>query len=286
MSENKGLIEEHPDYLGSIAASGGAMSEALLEGNWNVDPDEAEKRAIPIDAARSVFTNDPAKNGDLWITVDLADVGTDNLVALAWNGFHVIDIKTLSQSRPVENANAVRAFALKHGVGHSHIIYDATSARYFNDYIQEAIPYISAMKSYGMYKFEAMTIKDMCYLRLCRMIKSGSLTIDESVANSVYAHINLKYKITVETEFIDETSVVHFNEMASGRKRLDTKKEMNRRLGHGRSMDLLDPCAMRMLPCAALEYGSELDAGAADVLHSEEVDGELVQSIYDETLWC
>lgn len=62
---------------------------------------------------------------------------------------------------------------------------------------------------------------------------------------------------------------------------------MNQMLGKGRSMDLLDPCAMRMLPCAMIEYGSEIQAGYYN--HEEEarqasntrIDG----SIYDDTTW-
>ena len=284
MSENKAMTENNPDYVGSVAASGGAMAQALVEGNWNVDPDEEETKALPLASIRSVFNEDPAVNGDLWITVDLADYGTDNVVGLAWNGFHIIDLMVISHSRPVDNANAVKAFASKHGVGDSHIIYDATAARYFNDYIPEAIPYISATKARGMYKYDAMTTKDACYLRLCKMIRSGNLTMDEKIAESVYSHENIRHRITVESEFTEECGVVHFNEFPSGKKRLDSKKEMNRRLGLGRSMDLLDPCAMRMLPCMDMEYGSELEAGFDDVENRKEYRNS-GESIFDETVW-
>ena len=286
LAENKGLIAGNPDYIGSIAASGGAMSEALLEGNWNVDPNDANKRAIPTGAARGVFDNDPAITGDKWITVDLADVGTDNVVALAWDGFHVIDIMVLTRTKPADNANAALGFAAKHGVGTSHIIYDATSARYFNDYIPDAVPYVSAQRPYGMYKYEAMTVKDMCYLRLCKMLKNGDLTFADNVSSSVYNHANLKYRVTVEAEFLDECSVVHFNDAVSGRKRLDSKKEMNRRLGNGRSMDLLDPCAMRMLPCADLEYGSEREMSSlAKERETAATTSRVRESVFDETIW-
>ena len=284
LAENKGLIGDNPDYVGSVSASGGAMSEALLEGNWNVDPDNEEERAIPMPSARLVFTEDPAVNGDLWVTVDLADYGTDNVVALAWNGFHIIGIMMLGHTRPAENANAVQSFALKYGVGRSHIIYDATAARYFNDYIPEAVPYLSSSKSRGMYKYDAMTLKDNCYLRLCKMIRSGCITMDDAVANSTYTHENLKHKITVEQEFMQECAVVHFNEFVSGKKRLDTKREMNRRLGNGRSMDLLDPCAMRMLPCCDLEYGAELEDGYETTFRTKNL-APVQESVFDETVW-
>lgn len=83
--------------------------------------------------------------------MDLADYGTDNLVALAWDGFHAYDILILSKSTPRENAMAVKTFAFEHGTAESHIIFDATAGRYFNDYIPDAVPYISLNKPFGLY---------------------------------------------------------------------------------------------------------------------------------------
>lgn len=287
LSENKAMTENNPNYVGSVAASGGKMAQALFEGNFNVDPEEDEKIPIPSSSAQGVFNNNPAVNGDKWITVDLADYGTDNLVALAWDGFHAYDILILSKSTPRENAQAVKTFAFEHGTAESHIIFDATAGRYFNDYIPDAIPYISLNKPFGLYPLTAMTVKDMCYLRLCKMIENGNLTFDDKLAVRTYTHQNLKYKVTVENEFIEECSVVRFDDMQSGKKRLWNKKKMNQMLGKGRSMDLLDPCAMRMLPCANIEYGNEIQAGYYNSQEErrEMRNVEMAGSIYDDTTW-
>lgn len=289
LGENKALVESNANYAGSVAASGGAMSQALLEGNFNVDPDEEAHQAIKSANARMVFVNDQQVNGDLWITIDLADYGTDNMVMLAWNGFHIYDLEVVVKSTPRENAERARIFAAKNNTGEAHIIYDATAGRYFSDYIPDAVPYISARHPFGPYGLSVMTLKDMCYIRLCNMINHGAITISEGVANRTYTHQNLKYNITVETEFLEECSVVRFDLMASGKRRLQSKKMMNRNLGSGRSMDLLDPCAMRMLPCAHLEYGEELRAGFASVdLEHEEMKSRfgVHNSIYDQTIWA
>lgn len=287
LSENRAMLENNPNYIGSVAASGGKMAQAIIEGNFNVDPEENEKIPIPSTSAQSVFNNNPAVNGDKWITVDLADYGTDNLVALAWDGFHAYDILILSKSTPRENAMAVKTFAFEHGTAESHIIFDATAGRYFNDYIPDAVPYISLNKPFGLYQLTAMTVKDMCYIRLCKMIEEGNLTFDDKLAVQTYTHQNLKYKVTVENEFMEECSVVRFDDMQSGKKRLWNKKKMNQMLGKGRSMDLLDPCAMRMLPCANIEYGNEIQAGYYN--HEEETKqashAQTEGSIYDEHLW-
>ncbi len=282
-----GNTKVNSDYVGSIAASGGMMSQALLEGNFNVDPDEEQNAPIKSVMAREVFMNDARVNGDLWVTVDLADYGSDNMLALAWNGFHIFKIMIVSHTKPRENAQRVMAFAQEAGVAPAHIIYDATAGRYFNDYIPEAIPYLSSCRPYGTYGYTAASLKDLCYLRLVRMINRNGISMEDSVAESTYTHQNLKYRVTVQNEFLEECAVVRFSTLTNGRQRLFSKKQMNMALGKGRSMDLLDPCAMRMLPCAELEYGRELEDGFARSADTERNTSPIGmgKSIYDETLW-
>lgn len=292
LSENKAMLDGNADYIGSVAASGGKMAQALLEGNFNVDPEEDERAPIPSEAARSVFIGDPMCNGEKWITVDLADFGKDNLVAFAWDGFHIIDMLVLMKSTPKENAERMRIFAQENGIAESHIIFDGTNARYFNDYIDDAICYISSKQSFGMYRNQAPTVKDMCYLRLVKMINAGGMTMDDKVSRQKYVHQGIRQTISVELEFTEECSVVRFKELPNGGKKLLSKKEMNLRLGRNRSMDVLDPCAMRMYPCANIPYGEELQTGFREVeesLMSEEESGLYEQrtvNIYDESVWC
>lgn len=285
LGSNKKMLENNSGYLGSVAASGGRMAQALMEGNFNVDPEEEEDIPIPSQAARDCFVKDPAVNGDKWITIDLADYGKDNTLMLSWNGFHVVNYEIVMHSTPRINAERARLFAASEGVAESHIIYDATAGRYFNDYIPDAIPYISAAKAMGIYYLSAMTIKDLCYLRLSYMIKRGQLTFSDKVANAVYTHQNLKYRVTIQNEFMEECAVVRFDKMQSGKKKLQSKKEMNRNLGKDRSMDVVDPCAMRMYPCLNMEYGSELQEGFRLAEQEVEEKNPNAQSIYDDTLY-
>jgi len=289
LSENKGLLDENPNYVGSVAASGGKMAQALFEGNWNVDPDEDEKIPMPSDKVRECFINDPKRNGDKWITVDLAGEGSDNLVALLWDGFHCYDKLVKSETTPQGNAVLVRQFAAENEVATSHIIFDAINGAYFNDYIPDAVPYKSSKKPFGLYKDAALTIKDMCYLRLCQMVRDGNLSFDEKLANSYYRHKNLA-PVTMQNEIMEEFSVIRFDEQANGKKKLWAKKKMNQMLGKHRSMDVADPCAMRMLPCAKMEYGAEVDNETEErnAKTTYEAVAEYAQprSIFDETFWC
>lgn len=288
ISGNKALIGTNEGYLGSLAAAGGKMAQALLEGNWNVDPEEEDNKPIPSDAARKVFTEDPAVNGEKWVTVDLADFGKNNLVAFAWNGFHIVDKLVLMHSTPRENAINVKIFAQENDTPENHIIYDGTSGRYFGDYVPDAICYLSGSKPLGLYSLQAPTMKDLCYLRLVRMIKRGQLTMDDKIADSNYTVQGLKYTVTFQDEFMEECSVVKFKELPNGKKKLLTKKEMNAALGKDRSMDVLDPCAMRMMPCLEYEYGTELEHGFEDCAYEQEQErsnGVHSVNIYDNNIW-
>ena len=292
MSENVSSIGNNENYVGTVAMSGGANSEQLLEGNWNVSSKDMIETAIPNDMARQVFLNDPATNGDRWITCDLADVGTDNFTAIAWDGFHIYDMLVVGKTTPRQNAELLLNFAKKHDIGPSHIIYDGTRGLYINDYIPDAIPFVSAKKSEGMYYLEARNLKDECYMRLAEAIKRGEFSIADEVANRKYEHQKLKETISIQNEFLEECAVVYFVDAGSGKKRMPSKKEMNAKLGKERSMDVLDPCAMRMYVCLEYVYGEELIKTASwykgnDDDDDDEYDryGFRKQTIYDDTLW-
>ena len=64
---------------------------------------------------------------------------------------------------------------------------------------------------------------------------------------------------------------------------------MNAKLGKSRSMDLLDPCAMRMFPVLEYPYGEELEK-TTNLLSEENSSakglyGAGMVNIYDETFW-
>lgn len=286
MSENKASLERNPDYVGSVAMMGEREAQAQLEGNWNVDADEDLSAPIPSASASHVFMNDPARNGDGWVTADLADTGTDNFLALAWDGLHIIDKLILTKSTPRMNAEQLEMFAAAHNIANNHIIYDAVRGTYINDYIQEAIPYVSYRAPMGLYGRMARQLKDECYMRLVEMIKREMISVEEAVAMSIYEHQNMKEQLTFQAEFLEECAVVRFKEAGSGKLTLLTKKEMNAMLGKGRSMDLLDPMAMRMLPLLEYPYGEELTSTLVlDNNGEEETYGTENTNIYDDTFW-
>ena len=282
MSGNKAILDSNSGYVGSVAVMGGREAQANLEGNWNVDTEEDFDAPISNADANQCFLNDPQTNNDKWVTCDLADTGTDNFLCLAWDGFHVFDYLILKQTTPRQNAERLEMFAQQHDISNSHIIYDAIRGTYINDYIPEAIPFISNHTPIGMYGRMAYNLKSECYMRLVEAIKRQYLSFDDAMANRLYDHANLKQQITIQDEFREECAVVRFKDMPSGKKALMSKKEMNAKLGKNRSMDLLDPCAMRFLPVLEYPYGEELAKTMTIAINDDDEEGE---SIYDAYLY-
>lgn len=286
LSENKELLEANPDYIGTIAMSGGAEAEKMLSGNWNVSSRDEEDCVVTFEEANAVFTNDPQINGDKWITTDLADSGTNNFLQLAWNGLHIYDIDIAPFTKPIDNAHRMMWFANKHNIGYSHLIFDGIRGRYINDYIPEAIPYESYLAPVGVDALQYWKLKDCCYGRLIYLIKNHLISCSEEVAKRIYINAAEKTKsgIIVQDEFIQEARVIRYVDIQSGKKRLMTKKEMNQKLGKGRSMDLLDPCSMRMYPLLSIPNGCELEnTKAANELYQEDIEDGSRIDIYDET---
>lgn len=285
MSGNKAVLDSNAGYVGSVAVMGSREAQANLEGNWNVDTDEEIDAPIPNEVALNAFMTDPQINNDCWVTCDLADTGTDNFLAIAWNGLHIKDILILCQTTPRQNAEHLEDFAAKHNISNSHIIYDAIRGTYINDYIPDAIPFISYRAPLGMYGRMAYNLKAECYLRLIEVMKRGNLSFDDKIADKIYEHQNLRNVVTIQSEFIEECSVVRFKEMPNGKKALISKKEMNSKLGKNRSMDLLDPIAMRLLPYLEYPYGEELEKSWSNYSEDDDIGYKEGVNIYDNSFF-
>lgn len=288
MSENKEMLENNEGYIGTVAMSGGAESEKLLEGNWNVSSRDEEECVLKHDEAMRMFMSEPQRNGDKWITVDLADSGTNNFIQWFWDGLHIADVDIAPFTTPRGNAMRAKAFAARHGVGERNIIFDAIRGMYFKDYIEGAVPFESYRAATGLEALQYTNLKECCFAKAIWLIKNMGISIDDEVARTMYVNAASKTSsaITVQNELLEEMRVIRWVDAPSGKKRLMTKKEMNKMLGKGRSMDLFDPLAMRMYPLLGIQNGLELETGRREVSqYAEEERNRETMDIYDDTNW-
>lgn len=277
LSDNKKLLEKDPGYLGSVASMGERQMKANLMGNWNVADDDGQA-VVKREKVYAIPHNDTQNNGEKYITVDLADVGSDNCVIIVWDGLSIIDFKIIQKSTPAENVAQIDYIAKKHNIGEGHIIYDAQRAPYMLNSFPLAVPYISFKPAKGILKRSCERLKDECYFRMIDCINNNKIYIPFEIANAIYPHQNKK-NITILDEIAKECAVVQFITSPTGRKKLDTKKNMNRNLGRNASMDVLDAMSMRFFPILDRDIGFELNNPYAEDV-SDNIDAF---DIYDDT---
>lgn len=285
LAENVSLMKDNAGYLGSVAAMGEKQRQANLMGCWNVDLDEDIDAPISPASARAIVTNEPQTSGNRWLTADLADVGTDNTFIFVWDGYHIIDYKILPSATTTQNVEWIKRVARKYDIPDNHIIFDSRRSPYMHEQIPNAIAFDSCYSPRGLYKRDFMMLKDEVYMRLVEALIAGKISMSADVANALYIHQKLTSDITILDEFAEECAVVQFNTAPSGKRRLLTKKEMNSQLGKSRSMDVLDPCAMRFFPDLWTEYGQEL-AKEKEEMKEQIAHADEICDIYDDSLWA
>ena len=285
LSDNTAMLEGNVNYASSVLMVGGRAAKQNT-GNWNQSTKGDLNSPIPQARAEAVFENDPMVNGDKWITADLADTGTDNTVILVWDGFHVFDMVVAGVSTPRKNADMVKDLCLKYNIPETNVIFDATGGMYFKDYMPCSLAYYSNASPMGFYKHKYMKLKDECYGRLCAVMEKSRLSFSEELANKTYTHAKLTEKITVKEEFKEECSCVKFKDDVGIRKSLITKREMRKLMGKFRSPDLLDPCAMRMMPVLIYSNGEELEKTASYSRDEDDYESGIYVNVHDDSTWC
>lgn len=280
LSENKALDQS---YIGSVAAMGEKQRQANMEACWNVDLDDDLELPISSAAARALPENDECRNGEKWLTCDLATSGKDNAVFVVWDGLHIEYVEVHQRTTPRQNVRIMSSIANRYDVPTSHIIYDATGAQYVADDLPDAIAFWSSSAPRGKFRRDFDKLKDECYKRLVEVINCHNISMSKRVAEMDYVRMKTttRNSTNLMNEFAEECSVVQFQQLASGKIKLYGKKEMNSKLGKSRSMDLLDPCAMRMRPLLDCVYGEELAAQTQEE-HLTEENSDRYISIFDE----
>jgi hypothetical protein len=179
-------------------------------------------------------------------------------------------------------------FANKHNIGYRHIIFDAIRGRYFLDYIPDAIPYESYRAPFGISALQYTKLKDCCYGKLVYLVKNNLISVSDEVARRKYinAASRTTSDLTIQNEFCEEARVIRWVDAPNGKKRLATKKELNKMLGRGRSMDLLDAISMRMMPLLDMQDGTELETSRKQQKNNDvKTESGNAVNIYDETNW-
>lgn len=117
--DNPSLSKAYLDELNKLT---GVSRSRLLLGLWEYDDDPAQ--LMSFDVISDIFTNDFVESGDKYITVDVARYGKDKTIAFVWDGWRVVDIKSLETSSTQDTISLIESLARKYKVPRRNIIAD------------------------------------------------------------------------------------------------------------------------------------------------------------------
>lgn len=96
--------------------------QRLFEGNW--DYDEDADSLISYDALSDAFSNTIVKDGQNYLTVDVARLGQDTTLFTFWHGLEKYKVEQFSHQATNETEQKIKDFAASEHIPFSHILID------------------------------------------------------------------------------------------------------------------------------------------------------------------
>jgi PBSX family phage terminase large subunit len=210
--------------------------QRLLYGNWEYDA--TNDSLIEYDAILNLF-NQKGRDGDKYITCDVARFGSDRTVIMVWQGLHIQYVRTLLKSAINEVVEEIKKLQQENGVNLRNIIVDEDGVGGgVKDYLrcQGFVNRAKALKSENY-----QNIKTQCYYKLADMINKAQIGISCSDVN-------------VKNYIIEELEQVRTKDADKDNKLQMIPKD-NVKAILGRSPDYSDALAMRMYYEIDSNYG-------------------------------
>ena len=210
--------------------------QRLLYGNWEYDA--TNDSLIEYDAILNLF-NQKGRDGDKYITCDVARFGSDRTVIMVWQGLHIQYVRTLLKSAIIEVVEEIKKLQQENGVNLRNIIVDEDGVGGgVKDYLrcQGFVNNAKALKSENY-----QNIKTQCYYKLADMINKAQIGISCSDVN-------------VKNYIIEELEQVRTKDADKDNKLQMIPKD-NVKAILGRSPDYSDALAMRMYYEIDSNYG-------------------------------
>jgi hypothetical protein len=119
-SDNPHTAEQYGAQLNEIADR--TMRERLRDGNWDYGDDAGT--IMHFDNVRDMFTNTVIKDGQKYLSVDVARYGRDKTVLNFWDGLESYRRESYSEQGTDKTIQLIREFAATERIPYSHIIVD------------------------------------------------------------------------------------------------------------------------------------------------------------------
>lgn len=245
----KALPHDNPspevdEYIANIMASGDRTTiERLIQGNFEYD--DNPYALIDYDKILDMYTNDFVETGTMYLTADVAMMGADAFVIMAWSGLRVLEIKSIAKSDGKEVIDALTEMKNKYQVPQSNIIYDADGVgNFISGFLKGAREFHNNGRAEKGENYK--NLKTQCYFKLADYINKGQIFVEDK-----------KYR----EKLIEELEVVRRKPTDPTQPLQIISKEDTKQL-LGRSPDYSDAMMLRM----QVEVVPKLTAARADFL--------------------
>ena len=252
--DNEILLAENPDYIGSLSNS--VASKAQLYTDWNyskLDDKFSVEDTVKSESIVKLFTNAPRRNGEIIVTCDPASVGEDNMVMMAWDGFHCFDIEYHQTLEWNMVQPTIKKFMMKHNLidrnglmDSSKLFIDTQRFEYLIDSFIGCYRYRGDGSTTQRGKSTYSKFKDESAFKAVEMINNGLISFDPILRDMVYKHQMSKTKdSTICKQLLDESKVFVFDKNDYGKIKLKNKLSQGHSL-RGKSPDLMDNIVIRV----------------------------------------
>lgn len=222
----------------------GEQKERLLYGNWEYD--DSPFSLISYDNILNIFTNLQAKDekSEMFITADIARLGSDKAVIGVWRGFELIELYEYDISLITEQQNTILSLKIKHNIKNSNILADSDGVGgglvdnlQIKGFVNNASPLPdpdgSQVDDNGKeIRENYLNLKSQCYYRYAARINKGG----------VYVSCELSQK-QKEDIVIEHGQIRSHKSDMDGKLRVLPKEQVKKNIG--RSPDYSDMMMMR-----------------------------------------
>lgn len=234
-SDNKKLPKDYiPNLLKILSPN---EIQRLVYGNWEFD--DNPYALFDYTDILGLFTNEYIKrNGERYLTADIAYEGSDKFVIGIWDGLVLIKIVAIDKIDETLVSKKIHELRLEYSVPLKNVIYDADGLKTFvresanSGHLNGAIEFHnggSPIKIEGRLE-NFFNLKAQCYFQLAELTKKSKIFIEEK---------QYRKQIIEELEQICKLPLTD-----DGKIRLEKKDAIKERLG--RSPDFADMIMMRM----------------------------------------
>lgn len=227
-TDNKMLPKGYIDGL--LRTLSPSQISRLVHGNWDYDDDPTW--LVDYAAVCDMFTNTFVKEGEPYISTDLAGKGRDKWVLCNWKGLtcRIPVVRGFAEGKEIEET--LERTAGESGVPRSHIVSDSDGLGFFlESYVNGIVEFHGNARANDSDRYA--NLRSECYFKLAELVNKRKIHIicDDSTAD------------LIKSEFAVLKS--EDTNAAESKRKIISKDKMKELLGH--SPDYLDALMMRMV---------------------------------------